>query len=128
MSTPARPPSAPWYVGYNGATVNTRQEAQRFCRDICSSAEYQTKFRERAVKGELPAAIESLMWYYAYGKPPEQVDLNVSADMSSMTTEQLQLVMREALTSLDAARRAEADLADAELNVQGNGSGPTRVM
>jgi hypothetical protein len=55
----------------NKATI----EIKEFCRGVLTSSKYRASLRARIADGRLPAAIESLMWYYAYGKPKETIEL-----------------------------------------------------
>jgi hypothetical protein len=66
---PGRPKGVP-----NRATV----EAKEFCASIVDDPEYRKTLRRRALKGELPPAIEAMIWHYAKGKPKEQVDMSVT--------------------------------------------------
>ena len=64
----------------NKATV----EARTFCASIVDDPVYQAKLRRRAIAGKLSPAIESLLWYYAKGKPKEHVDLNSDAELIAL--------------------------------------------
>lgn len=82
----------PWYQGNNGATGLTRGEAQRRARELLEGKDYRDSLSRRIKMDALPAAVEQMLWYYAYGKPIEQVNLNVQhEDLSSLSIEQLQL-------------------------------------
>lgn len=99
----------PWTL-QGGATVYSRAEAQRFAREIVESESYRTTVQDRAAKGTLPPAIEAMLWYYAYGKPLEQLSLTVqSEDLSSLSLEELQ---QRAKTLSDKLQEAE-DVASA---------------
>ena len=75
-----------------GGTLYSRGEAQRFARQIVESESYRTTVQERASKGTLPPAMEALLWYYAYGKPLEQVQISVTQeDLSQLSLQELQL-------------------------------------
>jgi hypothetical protein len=74
-----------------GATLYSRGEAQRFAREIVESESYRQTVQDRASNGTLPPAIEALLWYYAYGKPLEQVQLSlVQEDLSNLSLSELQ--------------------------------------
>lgn len=79
-------------MGHTGATAFTRSEAQRFARQIVESESYRTDLQDRAKSGKLAPAVEQMLWYYAYGKPAEMINLNVTKgdDLSSLTVEELQ--------------------------------------
>jgi hypothetical protein len=48
--------------------------ARSFCRGILSSHEYRLSIERRIFLNELPAAVECLLYHYAYGKPTERVE------------------------------------------------------
>ena len=52
----------------NKATLEVRQ----FCASIVDDPAYQRSIRERAFAGELPPAMEALLWHYRFGKPKEE--------------------------------------------------------
>ncbi len=51
----------------NRATVNARELAQRLVTD----PEYVDGLERRLRQGELPPAVEAMLWNYAFGKPME---------------------------------------------------------
>jgi hypothetical protein len=82
----------PWYAGPYGVTNVTRQEAQSFCRKLVQSSEYRQKLEARLLRGDLPPALEAMIWHYAFGKPAETINLNVQEgqeDLSGLSTEEL---------------------------------------
>lgn len=101
---------APWYVGANGATVATRVEAQRFARDLVLSDDYQKNLRVRLLAGTLPAAVEVLLLHYAFGKPLEQVQVQVSSQQQDLS----QLSGEELLRRMDEMQAALRDLQELE--------------
>jgi hypothetical protein len=60
---PGRPKGVP-----NKKTV----EAKTFCAGIVTDPIYQLRVRERALKGELPPALEAMLWAYCFGKPKDE--------------------------------------------------------
>jgi uncharacterized small protein (DUF1192 family) len=71
----------------------TRHQAQVFARSIIESEQYRQTLRERIVDKSLSAAMEALLWYYAYGKPIEQIQMTVAMgqeDLSTLSLEELQ--------------------------------------
>lgn len=107
--TPAVTPSgpAPWSIKSSGATLFTRGEAQKFARDLLSSKTYRDSVEDRIAQKTLPPAIEAMLWHYAYGKPVEQVNVNVTQgeDLSTLGIEDLQKRLEE---MLDTAKEAAA--------------------
>jgi hypothetical protein len=63
---PGRPKGVP-----NRATLEVRE----FSASIVDDPAYQQRVRERALAGELPPAIESLLWHYRWGKPKEDAHI-----------------------------------------------------
>jgi hypothetical protein len=59
-----RPPGTP-----NRATLEVRS----FCRRLVTDVEYRASFEKRLRAGELPPALEQLVWFYAYGKPAQSL-------------------------------------------------------
>lgn len=95
----------PWHQGHAGATNLTRGEVQRRCRILLENPLYTKRLERDLLAGTLPAAIEQMLWYYAYGKPVEQVNMSIThEDLSSLTIEQLQ----------DRARALTRELEEAE--------------
>ncbi len=63
---PGRPKGLP-----NKATV----EAKRACADLIDDPAYRARLKERLLAGELPPAVETMLWYFAKGKPKEQAEV-----------------------------------------------------
>lgn len=90
-----------------GATQLTRHEAQRFARDILTSQSYRDQLQLRAKNGNLPPAVETMLWHYAYGKPVENVNLNLSQgeeDLSSLSIAELQAKLQRVQDQLQEAQ------------------------
>jgi Family of unknown function (DUF5681) len=56
----------------NKSTVEVRQIATRLLED----PEYQRQLVERLRTGKLPPQMEALLWFYAHGKPKDQLELS----------------------------------------------------
>ena len=97
---------APWYVGSTGATQFMRHEAQRFARELVESEDYKRTLRERIRDKRLNPLIESLLWHYAYGKPIEQVQVQVTTteDLSQLSVEELQARAKAVFDTLEEAK------------------------
>jgi hypothetical protein len=54
----------------NKTTVEVRAAAQKLVEDAAYRAELKTRLKE----GKAPH-METLLWYYAYGKPKEQMEV-----------------------------------------------------
>lgn len=82
-----------------GAKNRGTIEAKAFCFDIVHDPLYQESVRARARAGQLPGAVETMLWYYAAGKPKETLDV-VSVDatrLAQMPAEDLALLKQKAL-------------------------------
>lgn len=66
--SPGRPKGVP-----NKATQEMKSLAQRLLGDPI----YRANFRKRLQSGELAPGMEALLYHYAFGKPPDKIDLNV---------------------------------------------------
>ena len=66
-------------------------EVRETMRAITDDPEYQKKLGERVKSGKAAPAIEALVWYYAYGKPSDQLNVHahVAGKFDHMTTEEL---------------------------------------
>ncbi len=63
---PGRPKGVP-----NKATSDVKE----FCASIVDDPNYQEAVRKRALLGQLPPAIEALLWHHRWGKPKEAVQI-----------------------------------------------------
>ncbi len=68
-----------------------RSEAAQFARRIVCSDAYFTSLKARAESGELAPPVETLLLHYAFGKPVEQISMDVTneVNLGHMTVEQL---------------------------------------
>jgi hypothetical protein len=84
--------SEPFYSLKGGATALTRGEGQAFARSILNSQAYRDDLKLRASQGKLAPAVEVMLWHYGYGKPVEQVNINVTPgteDLASLPIDEL---------------------------------------
>lgn len=51
------------------------------CRSLVNDEAYRTYFAHRLMVGQLPPQLEAMAWHYAYGKPPETLNLEGSVDL-----------------------------------------------
>lgn len=114
MSAPNVPNSDvfPWYVGHaaNSTTVYTRREAQSFARGLLTSTAYRDSLEKRLLAGDLPPAVESMLWHYAFGKPIEQVEVSMRQAEQDLS----RLSMQELLEKADQLRDALLEAAATE--------------
>jgi hypothetical protein len=74
--------------GLNKSTLAGRQ----FALELVNDETYRANLRERLLAGRLPAGVEVMLWYYAHGKPKEQLEVSGSVsgrDVSTMDTSEL---------------------------------------
>lgn len=96
----------PWHVGHNGATNATRHEVQAWARRLLSSEAHRGLVEKQILAGTLPNPEKLLLYYYAYGKPIEQLNVNVtSEDLSSLSVAEL---LERAKTLSDKLEEAKA--------------------
>ena len=62
-----------------GARSKTKLEAEAAARKIVDDPAYRKTLIARARACELPPAVETMLWYYAHGKPVERFDHGGSA-------------------------------------------------
>lgn len=116
MGAPAK---QPWNL-VGGATLFSRHEAQKFCREVLESEGYRTTVQDRAKNGTLPAAIEALLWYYAYGKPIEQVQMTIVPGQEDLSTLSVAELQKRAATIAEELAEAEAIENALDLDPTGN--------
>ena len=69
------PPKGTRYGGRGKGTPNkVTREVRALAQDLVGDSLYQGRLRQRLVEGELPAALESMLWAYAWGKPRDKVE------------------------------------------------------
>ena len=61
----------------NKATV----EVKEVCATIVEDPRYRARLLARARAGELPAAVECMLWYYRFGKPRERFEADVGESL-----------------------------------------------
>jgi hypothetical protein len=65
---PGRPPGR-----LNNATI----EVKEACAKLVDDPIYRERLKARLIAGKLPPAVETMLWFYAKGKPKEQIEINV---------------------------------------------------
>jgi hypothetical protein len=67
-------------------------EAVAFASRIIDDEDYRQNLYNRALAGTLAPAIETLLWYYRYGKPVHRVEVGDpgSFDYSNLSNKELQ--------------------------------------
>jgi hypothetical protein len=67
----------------NKATV----EAKAFCTKLLKDRRYITSLWRRIKADTLPPAVETMLWYYAAGKPKERVELGADKTLADLVRE-----------------------------------------
>lgn len=106
--------------GLRGAQVN---EARLFCLGIVRSQEYRDALMLCALARTLHPSIERMIWHYAYGKPPDRIELQVTSEAGAALSE-LSLpeladrakALAQSILQLPEAQRAEREQAEASLD------------
>lgn len=87
-------------------------EARGFARSIIDHPEYRANLLARATRGVLPPGVETMLWHYAFGKPPDKVDVSVSdttiSQLREMSEEELAARANSIATEIMAAKVAAA--------------------
>jgi hypothetical protein len=79
-----------------GSRNKTSLEVADFCRTMIESRDYRASLKARLLEGKAPH-MEPLLWYYAYGKPIDRIELvgpmiqevNRLATLYGMTVEEV---------------------------------------
>lgn len=96
-------PGAPAPARPSGPRMSRRD----FARGILDSDEYRQSIFDRIRLGTLPPAVETLLYYYADGKPTEKLEIDdrTERNLEAMPVERLE---ERALMLADIARRLRA--------------------
>ncbi len=70
-----------------------------FAKELLDSPTYIALLKDQLESGTLPAMLVKRLWDYAYGKPAEKIQVEMTAEsLEDKTPEQLQAYMRELMT------------------------------
>lgn len=58
-----------------GARNKATVEVETACRALVDDPKYREYFAHRLGVGQLPPALEAMVWHYAYGKPTERMEV-----------------------------------------------------
>ena len=74
---PGRQKGTPKTGGRQKGTPNKATlEVREACAAIVDDAAYQRNLLTRARAGDLPPAVECMLWHYRFGKPKERIELD----------------------------------------------------
>lgn len=95
-----------------GVPNKATTEAKEFCRRLMNDSSYLAKFEQAWRRRKLPPRLEELVWFYAFGKPTQSIELSEQ----SMTLEELIVGSRKEEWPLydEVARAAVRRVKDAE--------------
>jgi hypothetical protein len=62
----------------NKATIEVKQA----CAELVDDPAYRAKLKQRLLAGTLSPALESLLWYYAKGKPREDIGVEAKVEFT----------------------------------------------
>jgi hypothetical protein len=68
-----------------------RHSIKQFCQNVLHSREYRESLLRRIDSDTLPAGVETMLYYFAYGKPVERVEFNdvTETNLENASTEEL---------------------------------------
>lgn len=75
-----------------------------FLKSLLEDSQYREMLRVRLISGEVPAGIESMIWSYVYGKPPETLNVKMVDPYDSLSDEELAAQAAQLATELKALR------------------------
>lgn len=90
---PGRPP---------GSENRTTKEARELAARMIEDPKYLTSLRKRLLGGRLAPAVETLLWFYAKGKPVERHEIGAPGDFTGTSDAELQERLKDALARLSA--------------------------
>ena len=88
MDTERKPPKSPHRFGKGnpgrpkGAKNRISRDVRQVARSLIEDEVYLRRLRERLHSGEVSPPVETMLWYYAFGKPAETVELGPQAASS----------------------------------------------
>lgn len=84
-----------WKPGQSGNPAGKKpgpnkltKEIREIARTIVDDEAYRAKLRRRLASGKISPQMETLLWQYAYGRPPEKVEVTIT-DSAQMTDDEL---------------------------------------
>lgn len=59
-----------------GTPNKSTTDVAAVARELLDDADYRQMFKTRLKAGDLAPAVESMLWHYAYGKPPDSLHVS----------------------------------------------------
>jgi hypothetical protein len=82
-------------------TETVPADVQSFCERLVTNKRYRSLLEVKFIERTLPVALETMIWSYAAGKPPQKIDLSVTDDSDIRNASKDELLTR--LKELQAA-------------------------
>lgn len=77
----------------------TKDVGYKFAKELLDSPTYIALLKDQLESGTLPAMLVKRLWDYAYGKPAEKIQVEMTTkSLEDMNPEQLQEHMQELMT------------------------------
>lgn len=101
-----------------GSLNRVTQQAREFARQFLDSEDYRASIERRIKNDALPGGVEVMLWYYAFGKPTDKIEVILEgADaLHDMTEEQLAEAARVLSVEILEAQALRGEALDPELN------------
>lgn len=82
-------------------------EVQEFCEGLIKNKAYRSRLSVRFLEGTLPTQLETMIWYYAAGKPPEKIEHTFTDETELRNASKDQLIARLEVLKQEASELAE---------------------
>lgn len=80
-------------------TQNKRTvEARELCNQLVDDPEYREALRRRLINGTA-GAIETVLWFYAKGKPVDRVETGLPGEFEALSNDELKSRLQSALAN-----------------------------
>ena len=96
-------------AGRGGVPNKTTREVKSFAIKVLEDPRYVASLWRRIKKDTLPPAVEVLLYYYAYGKPKERLEVSGEKTLVQLVTEAATLTADQAAALLQGPVRVAAD-------------------
>jgi hypothetical protein len=89
-----------WRARPGGVPNKATLEAKQACAEIVDDPHYRVMLIEWARTGALPPAVETMLWYYAKGKPKETIEHQDRRDVATTSDAELESALRLSMEKL----------------------------
>lgn len=70
-----------------GVSNRVRRDAKALALQLVSDAKYVERLQARLLSGRLGPALEAMLWYFAHGKPAEQLTVTNTTELPPLKIE-----------------------------------------